>query len=204
MKKIGITVIIFLLFNLSLSIFQSCCHPDPIVFRLESLTSEAKRITGIEVSGSQNIGNFIVETYSPNDSGIRYDSLGIDVMNTLITAMMQQEWNSQLGFSTTYACSPAENYDMVFDIIITSSEDYNSAYPKGSNLEEVMLVRNAHMVRGNNVALFMVNRRLNYQSVFYTFSFPPSENKTHDLTIKYVLTDGREYETTVSNILIKK
>lgn len=204
MKKTGIAFVIFVLLNLSLSIFQSCCHPDPIYFRLDSLKSEAQRITGITVSGTQNIGDFIVEPYIPDEQGIRYDSLGIDVMNELVTAMNQQEWKYNFGFSNAYACSPSENFDVVFDVIITSSEDYNSAYPKGSNLEEVMQVRYAHMVRGNNVALFMVNNELRYHTVFYTFSFPPSENKTHNITIKYILNDGREYETTVSNILIRK
>jgi len=204
MKKFGITIVIFLLLNLSLSVFQSCCRPDPIYFHLDSLTSTPQRITGITVSESQNIASYDVETFLPDEKGIRYDSLGIDVMNELITAMNQQEWKANFGFSSAYACSPAENYDMIFDIIITSSEDYNSAYPKGANLEEIMQVRNAHFVRGNNIALFMVNRQLNYHSVFYTFSFPPSENKTHDITIKYVLTDGREYETTVRGLLIRK
>ena len=204
MKKTGIVLGIFILFSLSLSVFQSCCHPDPIYFRLDALQSEAQRITGITVSGTQDIGNFDVEPYVPDEKGIRYDSLGIDVTNELITAMNQTEWNSNFGFSSAYACSPAEHYDMVFEVIITSSEDYNSAYPKGANLEEVMLVRNAHMVRGNNVALFMANRQLMYHSVFYTFSFPPSENKIHDLTIKYILTDGREYETTIKDLFIRK
>jgi len=204
MKKIGILFIAFILFSLSLSVFQSCCNPDPINFRLESLHSEAKRIMGITVSGSQNIADFVVETYIPDEKGIRYDSLGIDVSNELIIAFNKQLWNNNLGFSSAYACSPAENYDIVFDVIITSSEDYNSAYPKGSNLEEMMQVSNAHLVRGNNISVFMINKRLNYHTVFYTFSFPPSENKYHDVTIKYILTDGREYETTVSDILITK
>jgi len=204
MKKIGITFIIFILFNLFLSLFQSCCRPEPINFRLNSLNSIPERIIGIEVSGSQNIGNYIVETYVSDNNGIRYDSLGINVSNELIVAFNDQQWNSNLGFSSAYACSPVENYDVVSDVIITSSENYNSAYPKGSNLEEVMQVRYAHMVRGNNIALFMTNNQLNYHTVFYTFSFPPSENKYHDITIKYILNDGREFETTVSNILITK
>jgi hypothetical protein len=205
MKKTAIAFGIFLLLNVFLSIFQSCCHPDPINFRLISLKSEAQRITGITVvSGTQDIGNYEVEPYIPDEKGIRYDSLGIDVTNELMVAMNQQQWNSSFGFPAAYACSPAENYDIVFDVIITSSEDYNSAYPKGANLDEIMQVRYAHMVRGNNIALFMINNQLTYQTVFYTFSFPPSENKTHDITIKYILTDGREYETTVSGILIRK
>jgi hypothetical protein len=203
-KKIIITFSVFLLFITSFSIFQSCCHPDPINFRLISLQSEAQRITGITVSGTQHIGNYEVESYLPDEKGIRYDSLGIDVTNELMVAMNQQQWNSHFGFSTVYACSPAENYDIVFDVIITSSEDYNSAYPKGTNLDEIMQVRYAHMVRGNNISAFMINNELNYQTVFYTFSFPPSANKTHDITLKYILTDGREYETTVKGILIRK
>ncbi len=190
--------------GLFLSVFQSCCNPDPINFRLSSLSSVPERIIGIEVSGSQNIGNFVVETYTPDEKGIRYDSLGINVSNELIIALNNRQWSHHLGFSSAYACSPVENYDVVFDVIITSTEDYNSAYPKGSNLEEVMQVRYAHMVRGNNINLFMINERLNYHTVFYTFSFPPSENKYHDITIKYILTDGHEFETIVSNILITK
>lgn len=203
-RKIGCVFGFFLLFSLSLSVFQSCCHPDPIVFRLSALSSEAQRITGITASGTQHIGNYDVEPYIPDDKGIRYDSLGIDVTNVLITAMNQDKLNLNFGFSSAYACSPAMQFDVVFDVIITSSEDYNSAYPKGANLEEVMQVRNAHMVRGNNINQFMINERLTSHTVFYTFSFPPSENKIHDITIKYILSDGREYETTVSGILIRK
>ncbi len=203
-KKIGISFIVFILIGLSLSVFQSCCNPDPINFRLDALNSEPQRITGITVSGTQNIADFEVETYIPDEKGIRYDSLGINVSNELIIALNNWQWSNHLGFSSAYACSPAENYDIVFDVIITSSEDYNSAFPKGSNLAEVMQVRYAHMVRGNNISLFMINEQLNYHTVFYTFSFPPSENKYHDITIKYILTDGREFETTVSNILITK
>lgn len=156
------------------------------------------------MSGAYDIGSFIVEPYQPDEKGIRYDSLGIEVHNELGYAYLPTNPVNSFGFSSVYACSPAVNFDILFDVIITSSEDYNSAYPKGTNLEEIMLARYSYLVRGNNIDAFMVNKQLDESNIFYTFAYPPAQDAYHDLTFKYILADGREYESTVTDVLVKK
>ena len=203
MKKTGIVLTVIIFFNLAITIFQSCCEPGTVTHKLESLQAELKRITGIEVSGSLNSGNFIVEEYQPGGNGIRYDSLGIRINNNLTVAENITP-RLNLGGSNLYACEPGEEYDILSEVIITSSEDYNDAYPKGSNLDEIMNVRNYYSVQGNNISYFMANKQLDNTAFFYTFTYPPSADKYHDITFKYYLVGGGEYHTTINGILIKK
>lgn len=196
MKKIGIITGLWVVFHFFMAFLPSCmvCDDDPIVHRLQSLSAEAKRIEGIEQSGSYQQGYFLVSSYHSDEPGIRYDSLGIEVVNALEIALNTSSSPFNFGVNSAYACSPVEKYDHLDEVIITSSSDYNSAYPKGSNLMEIMSVR-------ANMAAY---GRVGYENLFFTFNFPPEEDKLHDIRIRYILNDGREVEATIRGLLIKK
>ena len=200
MKKYIITLTLLVSGYLIVLVGQSChpCRSDSFYLRLRSIQPTLKRITGVErVSYSPKL---IVETFQNDSIGIRYDSLGIDIQNELISI----NENTSHGISNLYACKPAEKYDNLQKVIITSSEDYTTGYPKGSNLTEIMLVREGFNADGQKIEPYMLNRSLYFGNYFFTFQTPPSEDKFHDITIKYILTNGREYFSTIENVLIRK
>ena len=203
-KRAFIIIIILVITNISISILQSCCNPDDVNYTLESLQSNLYRITGIKTEGEYNVVQCDFEEYTPDDKGIRYDSLGIEVSNDILLSVLKSNWENFLGFNGLYACEPAENYDRIFDVEITSSEDYNAAFPKGSDLSKIMSASWMFSIQKNNIDYFLIGKDLSYDSFLFTFNFPPDENKYHDITIKYTLYDSREFSTTIENVLIKK
>lgn len=205
MKKIGIAFTFMSFIYFCALVFQSCSNPDPCspspdpVYRpLESIKPELKRITGIEKGDYSR--KLIVDTIQADSNGIRYDSLGIDVRNNFIS----KNESTRYEVSTVYACSPRVDFDNVREVFITSSEDYTVRFPKGSNLTELLLVREGYTGEGQRVDSFMLNRPLHSSNYLFTFQFPPTEDKFHNITIKYILTDGREYLTSLENVYIKK
>jgi hypothetical protein len=205
MKKMAVLVCLWAGLHFALALLPSCtaCNGGPIVFQLHNLTAELKRIEGIELGGSVGAGNYVVSAYNSTEAGIRYDSLGIDLVAAFYAA--NDSWNAPFTFGMTsaYACSPAEHYEQVQEIIISSSENYNAAYPKGADLQEIMSVRNGYWVSGNSVS-YLIQNGLDYGNNFFTFNFPPDGDKRHDMTIKFILEEGKTVETSIRGLLIKK
>ncbi|MBN1186065.1 MAG: hypothetical protein JXB49_27535 [Bacteroidales bacterium] len=204
-RKVLIVVAISIIAQISISIFQSCCNPDDVTITLQSIQNNLHKIAGIITEGENNIIEYQLETYTPDDRGIRYDSLGIEVANTVIISGLKEQWYNTIGFTGLYACEPAYNFDRIYDIEITSSEDYNTSFPKGSDLSRIMSVSWMFSLQKNSIDFFLIGQELtDNDSFFFTFNFPPDENKIHNITINYTLYDNRVYTTTISNLFIKK
>ena len=170
---------------------QSCFDCNRLTYRLRSLITQCKKVG--QIARQDSIQTEIVDyVYLPDISGIRYDSLGIEVRHHLVRV------------SKGDACDEPIVFDKSKRVIITSSEDYTSDLPKGSNLVNTMAVADYPYFKFEKIETFMANRELGFSSFLYTFQSPPSEDKFHNLTIKYILTNARQYSATIENVLIKK
>lgn len=105
-------------------------------------------------------------------------------------------------FNSAFACDQAVNFNVLEDITITSSADYSSNYPAGTDLKQIMSVREGYSVEGETIQRYLAYARLREQNLFFTFNSPPSDKKVHDVTIKYKLADGREYDVFISGLTI--
>lgn len=204
MKKNLIMCLILAGLQFILILVQPSCMPcnnDPVKLYTRALKGEKYRIDGIE----QDNGIEYFQIVAPADDaeGISFDELAIEIHNDYY-AFCPNPLKSSYGLSSAFACSPNEYYSIVNKIEITSSEDYNEEYPKGTDLKGIMRVRQGLYIEGHEVEAYMNNMEL-YSSLFlYNFIAPPSEDKVHDLTFKYFLYEGGEVETTVSGVLITK
>src|SRR5690606_30992979 len=113
--------------------------------------------------------------------GIRYDSVGIYINNEINSALMKNL--IQLP-NAVFACSPVEKYDYLFDIVISSSEDYTSLYTKGKNLKEIVSIRSGFDNRATSIDDVLPIEKID-PHYFLTFDIPPTESKIHDFTITY-------------------
>jgi hypothetical protein len=201
MKKIAIILGTWMFFCFLLAIVQSCdrCDDGPFNYRLVSINGEVKRITGIELLGSYQTANYIVEEYVGQTNGVRYDSIGIDIFNTVELLAYDNEVDF---FESAFACSPVTNFELLADMTIISSSDYTDSYPAGTDLKEIMLIREGYQQQGSNISAYLSNAELTEGNLFLTFEFPPSQNRAHDITITYKLFDGREFEVIIQGLKI--
>jgi hypothetical protein len=201
MKKIVIVLSTWTLLWLGLALVQACdpCDYGPYNFGLASIDAEVKRITGIELLGTYQTAYYTIETYATSTKGIRYDSIGIDLFNTI----KQIAFDTNIDFlNSAFACSPATNYELLADMTITSSEDYIDNYPAGHDLKEIMSIREGYQLEGSYIPTYLSYAELKEGNLFLTFEFPPSQTRTHNITITYRLFDGREFKILVSGLKI--
>lgn len=201
MKKITIVLSIWTFICVGLAIVQSCdpCDDGPFNFGLASIDAEPKRITGIELLGTFQTAYYTIETYATETNGIRYDSIGIDIFNTIEQIALHTKMDF---FISAFACSPASNYELLADLTITSSQDYIDNYPAGHDLKEIMSIREGYQLEGSYIPTYLSNAELKEGNLFLTFEFPPSQTRTHDITITYKLFDGREFKVLVPGLKI--
>jgi hypothetical protein len=201
MKKTTIVLSIWTFICVGLAIVQSCdpCDDGPFNFGLASIDAEPKRITGIELLGTYQTAYYTIETYATETNGIRYDSIGIDIFNTIEQIALHTKMDF---FNSAFACSPASNYELLADMTITSSQDYIDNYPAGYDLKEIMSIREGYQLEGSYIPTYLSNAELKEGNLFLTFEFPPSQTRTHDITITYRLFDGREFKVLVPGLKI--
>jgi hypothetical protein len=201
MKKAMIVLSAWAGLSIGLALFQSCepCNDGPFTVRLVSIDANVKRITGIELPGLHQIPYYTVETYVARAHGIRYDSVGIDLLNTV---EMLARYSPGYFFNQAFACDPVVRFDLLRDLTITSSQDYGDSFPAGSDLGEIMTVRNGYQLRGEHPSTFSSNAELDSGNFFLTFDFPPARTNTHDIIITYKLSDGREFSTLIQGLKI--
>jgi hypothetical protein len=199
MKK---SILFFSIILFSIFINESCnpCKgTDSIDYNTIAITGNANFITGIETSSDEKFFN--INPFEGDTFKVRYDSLAITVVPEFEFSYNKQDINFTFGITKVMACSPAVNYDVIFDVIIKSDKDYNSAYPAGSNLTSLMAVHFNRLVRPNNIDEALIGRNL-YDESLFTFTQPPSDTSVRSITIKYILTNGLEFSTTVKGIKI--
>ena len=137
MKKIFVILSAWTFFYIGLAIIQSCdpCDDGPFNYQLVSIAGEVKRISGIELLGSYQTAYYTVELYVPQTNGVRYDSIGVDIINRVELLAYDTEADF---FNSAIACSPATNFESLENITITSSENYIDIYPAGTDLREII------------------------------------------------------------------
>ncbi len=197
MKKILFLSILGLFLYLSLALISSCskCKEGGMSFSLTSINAQIKKITGFTVPDQNYPKYFTVETYVEQANGIRYDSIGIELSHEFDEVAMTIPFTF---FSQAYACDPAFNFEYIESISVISSEDYNADFPKGTDLMDIITIRNGYQVEG------YYNPELSPEVYFLTFNGPPSANKTHTFTINYALTNSRTLQINMEGITINR
>ena len=214
MKKVAVVLSFLVCTSFGFTLLQSCnkdreepCRTTYTYAQLISATAELKHISGIDT------GNDMKEYLIINDdySNKRFDSIAIQINHELKYAFNNLSSPFFFSFSHAMACTPSlTGLDQIKSVVITSSEDYNAALPKGANLGKVMHIHSYDYIDGYRAKGYIASQSFqgdyNYanKEYLYTFTTAPSENKTHNLTFKYILRDGREVSTTINNVLIKK
>lgn len=195
MKKVFFLSILGLFLYLSLAFISSCnnCKDSGWSFTLTSIHTQAKTITGLTTPDQNYPVYFTVEDYVEQANGIRYDSIGIELSHAFDEVVINRPFSF---FSQAYACDPALNFEFIESISVISNEDYSADFPKGTDLLDVITIRNGYQVQGN------YNREVSHEVYFLTFNSPPSANKTHTFTIKYTLTNRRILQTDLGGITI--
>lgn len=196
MKKFIVLLFSGLLLNIMLFIVSSCndCDSGPIISRLNSISGTFKKIIGTEIQ-SGNEPTFIFSNYLPDSMGIRYDSLGIEI----IPEMETQSTNySPVLVNAAYACEPVTNFSMVDSIFIFSNSNYDALHPSGSNLIDIAGLRNGYSVSSYKVYEIFGG------SFFLNFKSAPQTNGSHKFTVRLKLTDGRNILCVLPDVKINR
>ena len=196
MKKITSIIGVLIMWHM-VGLLQSCdpCGSDgPIVYNLESISSELIRIIEKEISPQTTHSiNLRINEFEPFDveqGFIRFDSIGINILTEIYELSHYNDFNGGSIFSSALACSPSVKYGIISDISITSSEDYEQ-FQAGELLNEIILIRTEHDTFGTLLSEFQseVDYSLErHNNMLMTFSLAPFISKTHNLTI--VITTG--------------
>jgi hypothetical protein len=148
-------------------------------YRLRSLIAQCKKVNDKTV-------------YVPDNAGIRYDSLVIDISHDLARVTKGD------------ACDEPIIFDELRIVTVTSSQDYTADLPKGSNLSGIMEATFGLGGRPENFESILSDKKVGFGNEYYTFLVPPSEDKFHNITITYILNDRRNFSRTIENLLIRK
>jgi hypothetical protein len=201
MKKGIVMLSAWTVLCIGVAIFQSCdtCGDDgPFNYRLASIAGEVKKIDGVRLVGTPQ-PEYNIKPYLSSRKANHYDSIGIEIIHTVEPAAFTTKGYL---FNSAFACDPVISYERLGDINIASSEDYTTAYPAGTDLKEIMSVREGYQVQGITIPTYLSKSQLGDRNLFFTFNIPPSTTKTHNLSIKYRLSDGREYEAFIEGLTI--
>ena len=197
MKKVLFLSILGLSLYLGLALISSCskCKEGGMSFSLTSINAQIKKITGFTVPDQNYPKYFTVENYVEQTNGIRYDSVGIELSHAFDVVVINRPFSF---ISQAYACDPALNYEYIESISVISNEDYDANFPKGTDLMDIITIRNGYQVEG------YFHNEVTPEVYFLTFNNLPSTNKTHTFTIKYTLTNGRKFESKTDEITINR
>ncbi len=188
--------IVYLLVGIFLSTaLSSCdeCDSEVSKLRIVSLTPLYVKITGTTVYSPDEYYDFT--NYTIDSSGIRYDSLGIQIDNGL------ESFSSRFNFpllNSAYACEPVFHFYGIDSMFIYSDQDYNNMFPAGTNLRSIVGFRN-----GNNVSE-NADTEIQGSLGFINFKTAPDFNKSHVLTIVYRLSNGNKVKSVLPKVKILK
>lgn len=170
------------------------CDVGPQKTRLKTVTTELKTITGIQSSGN-GLSNYEIVNYQATSKGLRYDSLGIDIKNEIesYTQVVEPSF-----ISKAYACDPVISFSKISMLRILSDKAYDANHPIGSNLTDVVNIRNGYMVDPNSYD------EIYGGNIFINFKSAPSMEDTHNINISITLEDGRTFNSILPEIRIRK
>ena len=200
MKKMVVFLGIVLIPGLLIPVFQSCnpCKGGVEDYRIKGLKGTAFVVTGMYVSGQDTLYN----TY-PYQEGmvVSYDSLHMLIGDTLY-AFIKPFPRNPFWIGSVYGCSPAVLEDYIKSIVVTSTEDYNPSYPRGSNLGPIIRVLPYSRGTGLALAEFLKHPSPFIYNTSFLFSAAPDQARIHDITFNYILSDGRECKATIKGLKI--
>lgn len=209
MKK-TISVIGMLVLLQLIGLVQSCnpCGSDgPFIVNLTSISSNLIRITEKEIipefQSSINFPIISYEAYDVSEGFISFDSLGIDLLTDLYSFVPKFD-NGNI-FNSAFACSPAAHFDVIIDISITSSEDYNQWYQAGDELNDIILVRTNFDTFGTLLSDYNIQTDYSLErddNMLMTFSMPPSISKSYDFTIVITTDNGDVFTEEIKDLKI--
>lgn len=198
MKKTLTLLLVGSALYISSSVIISCddnCDVGPLKTRLKTVSTELKKIIGIH-STENGLNTYEVTGYYSDEKGIRYDSLGIDIKNEIENYTQVIKKSSFMG--KAYACDPVVSFSKISMLRIFSDKAYDANHPIGSNLTDVVYIRNGYItvptsydeVYGGNI--------------FINFKSAPSIEDTHNISISITLEDGRTFNSVLPEVRIRK
>ncbi|MEQ9301741.1 MAG: hypothetical protein RIF33_24385 [Cyclobacteriaceae bacterium] len=187
------------------SIIESCesvdCDAQPIQFTLVSFSADWVRITG-EVPLNNQVDIYEIEFYQPSSQGIRFDSLGIRTANVIDGISLNSDTKANWGINSLVACSPPLSYAALEDIEIISDAGYDAGHPAGSNLNDIISIRRATFKEGLPIPSVILGFEVDSQDLLFTFDKAPDESLSHNLSITYVLLDGRRLSQGLEGVVV--
>jgi hypothetical protein len=201
-KKYMLAYLAYVSFFFCALVMEACvridCGGNSSQSKLISINSSLKRIIGVIHSASTE--DLMVEDHQSGGS-IRYDSVGLNLEHILTIAMN----NKPVGVSSmAYACEPDITYQILTDISVTSTGNYNVEFPSGSNLKSIVGFHPAHTKTPYSAQDFLGQAPVGPVPILLKFNLPPAENGIHQFTVLYTLSDGTTVQTIVDPVFITK
>ena len=202
MKKQFFLFVFSVMLMAGMNMVQSChpCGSEGIYFRTEAISASAQKISGIDTSGCCDTYRF--EKFYPGENVIRYDTLLIKVKSDIQTVFNDGGVSWQFGVGNAKACSPAENHDVFKEVRITSDQPYNTVYPAGALLNEIIGVSWDARVQDSNINSLMINADDSSGLYYFKFKIAPDSIRTHNITVEYIFTDGRKVSSIIKGLKI--
>lgn len=193
MKVKGLLIVIA--FFIITIFFESCCRDIlPHFRRVELVIGHAETISNQSLGfGNWNLEEITIDSLATYSIELQFEKIYYAI-NTI----------SLINSCYAYQCKP-DGYDgpdlQVVNFVITSNNDFNENYPSGTDLTPLFFIYNSENQLTNE---FVVNR-MNFVGDLTTISLAerPSENLTHEFTIRIVQEDGNFFEVTTSEVLFK-
>jgi hypothetical protein len=199
MQKFIVVLSIWTLFSIGAVLIQSCCNPGPDFRTIDVIFGYPASIVGEKTVNGGTRKFYDLADYDSVDQSIRFDSVGLRVE----ISQGRISLNAESGHITTArACSPVHTYEQITAITITSDHAYDDSHPAGSDLSDILLVRQNYQnftVAGEPPTEFRLHE---FDNLFYTFNSPPVSTETHTFVIKFFMGDGRVIESTVESVKI--
>ena len=151
-NKLKKVLVVYSISMLAMIIISSCDITEN--YKLDSISATAFKITGIDEDLHSTFDYYLVEEITNTESPvkIRFDSLAVEV-STSIFVSEGVGLNSNIGVKSAHANDPV--YEEIVDIVITSDQDYNDDFPKGTNLADLLSIRHGRITQGMNITDFL-------------------------------------------------
>ena len=197
LTKSLIVICVCMILGVGGAMLESCtkaCDPAPVNASIKVLQATNKRINSI--SGND------VDVPSGSVSKVRFDSLAIELKHTV---QMSKVSTTPGIFTSAFAdCGLSVTYQMLNDIIISSSSTFDAAHPSSSNLKDIVQFHPDYTYPGSTAGDVIGQLPIGEVPILLTFTVPPAENGAHQFTIRYALNDGSVVQGTTATVFITK
>jgi len=216
MRKKIIVFAGFILMTVGFSMVQ-CRFGGKEFHDLKSIDASLKRIveTSLFVDTIPDSHRLVLEdVHSQNNIvAIHFDSLAIEVKTNYSKGYYVFNRNFP-GIQSAYAFGKTtEIYEKITDVIITSNKNYNTQYPAGSNLKDIITVGQKwssseyRVDVSTTIDTITKNRRVDYwyeSRLIYLFNTSPETEDVHEITIKYITEKNQVFTAVIKNVKILK